>query len=110
MDEREEILVIIFSIIGLVSVLLIISFSIWYIRRRRSKLPKRPIPRQQYQRSEKISSTNVILKKRRQRKKRFNTNESAISLSFNPPHLINQNVKNLDRLIVNETSLQPEDR
>jgi hypothetical protein len=56
--------------------------------------------RQQYQRSQKnLSTMNAMHNKRKRRKRRFNTNDSTISFSFNPPHLINQNVKNLDQLI-----------
>jgi hypothetical protein len=50
----------------------------------------------------------VIHNQRKKRKRRFNTNDSAISFSFNPPHLINQNVKKLDQLIANESSLHYE--
>ncbi|UJR27884.1 hypothetical protein I4U23_009149 [Adineta vaga] len=38
-------------------------------------------------------------------KRRFNTNESTITLSFDPPHLINQNVRNLEKLLNNESTL-----
>jgi hypothetical protein len=84
MDEREEIITIIFSILGLISMIIIISLLIWYCFRRHSKSIVR---QQRYKRSQ-----NVI---RKRRKRRFTTNESSISFSYNPPHLINQKVKNL---------------
>jgi hypothetical protein len=42
---------------------------------------------------------------RKARRKRSNTNDSAITLSFNPPHLINQNVKNLEKFLNSESTL-----
>jgi len=114
MDESEQIiLAIVFSIVGFISIVIIIGFLIWYILRRRSKSRKSNIKssithRQQYQRSQNLSSTNVINNKRKKRTKRFNTNDSTISFSFNPPHLINQNVKNLDKLLASESPLHYE--
>lgn len=113
MDERELIITIIFSITGILAIIIIICILIWHIRYRKTKPIKNfkhsPITthRQQYQRSQVLSSSNIINNKR---KRRFNTNESTISLSFNPPHLINQNVKNLDKLLATESILHYEDK
>jgi hypothetical protein len=112
--ERDKIiLTIIFSIIGLIFLVLIICFLFWrLIYYYRSKINHRdsieenrsPYQRVQYQRSEKyldIQNRN----KTKKRSRRSNTNDSAITLSFNPPHLINQNVKNLEKLFHNESTL-----
>jgi FtsZ-interacting cell division protein ZipA len=109
MDEREEIITIVFSILGFITIIIIICLIIWNIHRRKSKSIKNiqhtPISyQQQYQRSQKLTSNNIINNKRKKSKRRFNTNESDISFSFNPPHLINQNVKNLDKLLANKPS------
>ena len=95
MDERGEILTVVFSILGTISLVIIIWLVVWLCYQSKSKRSRqRP-----YQRSQKLSKTNVVRNKRRRRKHRFNTNDSSISFSFNPPHLINQNVKNLEQLI-----------
>jgi hypothetical protein len=99
MDERGEILTIVFSILGSISLVIIIWFIIWLCYQSKSKKSRQ----RQYQRSQKLSTTYVIRNKRRQRKRRFDTNDSSISFSFNPPHLINQNVKNLEQLIPAES-------
>jgi hypothetical protein len=120
--ERDKIiLTIIFSIIGFIFLVLIIGFLFWrLIRYYRWKVKHRhsiegnrsssvsPYQRVQYQRSEKYLSTKFDIKNRnktKKRTKRSNTNDSAITLSFNPPHLINQNVKNLEKLLHNESTL-----
>lgn len=123
--ERDKIiLTIIFSIIGFIFLLLSICFLIWrIIRYYRLKMKSQnsndtnhlpPISsyhRQQYQRSQKYVSTKFNMNKtknnhhQRKKKKRSNTSDSAITLSFNPPHLINQNVKNLEKLLHNESTL-----
>lgn len=116
MDEHEQIITIIFSILGFIAVITLISFCIWHIRNRRrqskNNLKKSPMTyRQQYQRSQAIPSSNIIHNKRRRKKqRRFNTNESSISFSFDPPHLINQNVKNLDKLLANESTFIYDDK
>jgi hypothetical protein len=120
--ERDKIiLTIIFSIIGFIFLVLIICFLLWrIINYYRSKIKHRnsleenhspsisPYQRTQYQRSEKYLSTKFDIQNRnktKKRTKRSNTNDSAITLSFNPPHLINQNVKNLEKLLHNESTL-----
>ncbi|CAF3311413.1 unnamed protein product [Rotaria socialis] len=131
-DVRDKIIItVIFSIIGLISIVLIICFLCWFILRHyRSKAermrseeennspPISPYYRPQYQRSQKFSSTtkihhnsnntnniSKISNDKRRKKRRFNTNDSALTLSFDPPHLINQNVKNLEQLLSNDSTL-----
>jgi ABC-type bacteriocin/lantibiotic exporter with double-glycine peptidase domain len=105
MDEQAKIIIsIVFGVIGILSSIVIVCFIIWLIYRRKSKsrnLKKTSSISQQpqYQSSENSTSIKSNKNSRRKRNKRFNTNDSAISLSFNPPHLINQNVKNLDKLL-----------
>lgn len=124
--ERDKlILTIIFSIIGFIFLLLIICFLIWrLIRCYRLKIKPRAsheinhLPRlssyhrQQYQRSQKYISTKFNSNnhhhhphQRKLKKKRSNTADSALTLSFDSPHLINQNVKNLEKLLQNESTL-----
>ncbi|CAF1025511.1 unnamed protein product [Rotaria sordida] len=126
LDARDKIIItIILSIVGLICMLLIICFIIWFIIRYYRLKTKRmnsneennspPISsyhRQQYQRTQRFPSiklnhnnNNIINKKRKRKKRRFNTNDSALTLSFDPPHLINQNVKNLDKLLTSESTL-----
>ena len=103
MGENDTLIVaIVFGIIGIISIIIIISFIIWFIRRKNlqsKKLKKNSSisHRPHYQPSQKLTSIKSNNNQRKKRK-RFNTNDSVISLSFNPPHLINQNVKNLDTL------------
>lgn len=109
--ERDQlILTIIFSLVGFVFLLLIISFLFCRViqfyrlkhQRHLHSIPHRrspPIPI--YQRSQKPTSKHRTKK----RQKRSNTNDSAITLSFNPPHLINQNVKQLEKFYQNESTL-----
>jgi hypothetical protein len=121
-DDRDKIiLIIICSILGFILILLIICFFLWFIIRsyRRSKAkhknsndensspPISPYYRQQYQRSKNFPSTkfNINNNRRKRKRRRFSTNDSALTLSFDPPHLINQNVKNLDKLLNNESTL-----
>lgn len=105
MDDRDKIIItVVFSIVGIIAAILIICFIVWFLFRHKSKShirPKNPSLsyRPQYERSQSLSVTKFDNNKRRQRKRRFNTNDSSISLSFDPPHLINQNVKNLDKLL-----------
>jgi len=106
MNERDIILVIIFSIVGVLSCVFIVIFFILFCIRR--QMNKKQVPqRQKYERSRNATTTtttNLVLNKQKQRrKKRFNTNESVVSWTFNSPHLINQNVRNLDQFIVNES-------
>jgi hypothetical protein len=118
--ERDKIiLTIIFSIVGFILIVLIICFLFWrLIRYYRSKSREKnwnkqynssPYYRAQYPRSQKYLSTKFDMNpnhyQRKARRKRSNTNDSAITLSFNPPHLINQNVKNLEKLFHNESTL-----
>ena len=111
MDRRTTIIVAtILSIFGVILIIVIICFIYWFIRRRKSKLKSQihdPVlsHRKQYERSQKSISMKYVNNRRRERKKRFNTNDSSLSLPFHTPHLINQNVKNLDQLVLNETSL-----
>ena len=114
LTERDQlILTIIFSIVGFVFLLLIISFLfcrlIKYYRMKHQRrmhsfnhLRSPPIPI--YQRSQKPIS-NKSNHRTKKRQKRSNTNDSAITLSFNPPHLINQNVKQLEKFYQNESTL-----
>jgi FtsZ-interacting cell division protein ZipA len=109
MDDHDKIIVaIVFGVIGIISIIVIICFIIWLIRRNKLKSIKLKKSfsishRQQFQPSQKLTSIKSNNNQRKTKRKRFNTNDSVISLSFNPPHLINQNVKNLD-------SLRPTDR
>ena len=67
MNERNQIIIaIIVSIIGIISLIIIMSFIIWFICCR------------------KLNSINY---KRKEKKKNFDTNDSTLSLSFNSPHL-----------------------
>lgn len=128
-DVRNKIIItIIFGIVGLTSFLLIICFVCWFIiryyRLKRERIDLKddndsPVissyrRHQQYLRpphvpSVKISSninnnfSKSINKKRK--KTRFNTNDSALTFTFDAPHLINQNVKNLDKLLSNDSTL-----
>jgi hypothetical protein len=121
-DDRDKIiLIIISSILGFILIVLIICFLFWFIIRyyRRLKAtqknsnedshssPISPYYRQQYQRSQNFPSTKLNLNnnRRKRKRRRFNTNDSAVSLSFDPPHLINQNVKNLEKLLTHESTL-----
>jgi uncharacterized membrane protein len=119
-DERDKIIItIICSIVSFIFIIIIICFTLWLIIRYcRSKgedtnsTEENNSPsissyhRQQYQRSQKISSTILAINnKRKKKKRRSNTNDSTLTLSFDPPHLINQNVKNLDKLLGNESTL-----
>ncbi|CAF1593758.1 unnamed protein product [Rotaria sp. Silwood1] len=100
MDERDKIIIaVVFSIIGFILIIIIICFIIWFIYRRKSNIINYDknifISHQQsYEHSQ-----NILINKYNSKKQKFNTNDSSISLSFNTPHLINQNVKNLDKLL-----------
>ncbi|CAF0896895.1 unnamed protein product [Adineta steineri] len=122
-DERDKIIItIICGIVSFIFIVIIICFLLrLIIRYYRSKSKhmnsneeNNPSPistyhRQQYQRSQKHPSTKLITTAnhniKKNRKRRLNTNESVITLSFDPPHLINQNVKNLEKLLNNESTL-----
>jgi hypothetical protein len=124
-EPDKIILTIIFSIVGSIFIILIICFLFWRIIHHYRSTTKRmnfneennspPISsyhRPQYQRSQKyisnkfnINNNNNNNNKRRKRKRRSNTIDSAITLSFNPPHLINQNVKNLEKILNSESTL-----
>jgi lipopolysaccharide export LptBFGC system permease protein LptF len=119
-DVRDKlILTIICSIVGFIFTMLIISLLFWLIiqhyrskARRMNSNEENNSPsyqRQQYQRSQKYisnkSNVNNNNNKKKLKKRRFNTTDSAVTLSFNPPHLINQNVKNLEKLLHNESTL-----
>lgn len=100
MDELEEILTIVFSVLAFILLVIMISICIWCCYRRRRQRRHSIIHfRQEYQ-----CQPRQTINRRQRRKKRFNTNDSVISFSFNPPHLINQNVKNLDQLLANEST------
>lgn len=121
LSERDTlVLIIVGSIVGFFVFTLIICLScccwIRYWRRRSQRLnsqsehdsPVLPSSRNHYQRSQKLPSTKLdsnYVKKTKRRRRRFNTNESAITLSFDPPHLINQNVKNLDRFFPTDPTM-----
>lgn len=110
MDDRDKIIIsAVLSIVGVTSIIFIVYLIIWFVLRRKSKSTNHvrnpSIPyRQRFERSQNAVLTRLDSNKRRKRKRRFNTNDSAISFSFNPPHLINQNVKNLDKLLPLESS------
>ena len=121
-ESDTLILIIVCSIVGFLILSLIIClfccFSIRYYRRRSKRLdsqtetdsPVLPTSRQHYQRSQHVSKATTKLdpnhmKKKKRRGRRFNTNDSAITLSFDPPHLINQNVKNLDRFFPTDPTM-----
>lgn len=113
LNERDTLIVIIVcSIVGFLSLVLIICCCFWcvirYFRLQSKRLnaqeendsPVMASSRQHYQRSHKAQSNQADQHySRTKKKRRFNTNDSAITMSFDPPHLINQNVKNLDRLL-----------
>lgn len=106
MDEREEIITIVFSILGffvLMSVIIVCVCCLYRWHQRRHRQHAIIHVRHEYQRRQRIRTNEVLENRRKRRKRRFNTNDSAISLSFNPPHLINQNVKNLDQLLASES-------
>ena len=122
--ERDQlILTIIFSIVAFVFLLLIISLLLCRLIRSSQTRSKHRLeqsfeharvhpppsisiyPRTQYQRSQKYPSKNKFNHQSKTRKKRANTNDSVISFSFNPPHLINQNVKHLEKFYQNESTL-----
>lgn len=104
MDEQDKILTIVFSVLAFILLVIVISICIWCCYRRRRRRHSIIHFRQEYHQRKPRQPTNQFIQNRhKRRKKRFNTNESAISFSFNPPHLINQNVKNLDQLLANES-------
>ncbi|CAF1062622.1 unnamed protein product [Rotaria sordida] len=111
MDERNKIIItVVFSIIGFILIIVIFCFIIWFILRRKSNLINRNknpsiLRRQQYERSHNVFINKYNSNKQKKRKRRFNTNDSSISLSFDSPHLINQNVRNLDKLLHLESLL-----
>ena len=113
-EHDKIILIIIFSIVGFIFILLSICFLLWriicYYRSKTKHMnSNEKIIHVQYHRiidnninvHKNIYQLNLILIiiRRKKTKRRLNTNDSAISLSFDPPHLINQNVKNLDKLL-----------
>ena len=128
-NARDKIIItIICSIVGFVSLALIIFFVLWFIiDHYRSKAHKcmnsneennsSPLSlyyRRPYRRSQQLPSMKMCFNNhnnnsnnidRRNKKRRFNTNDSVLTLSFDPPHLINQNVKNLDKLLNSESTL-----
>ncbi|CAF1187216.1 unnamed protein product [Adineta steineri] len=104
MDGLDKIIVVtICSAVGLILIIAIISVIIWFILRRKSNTTaynrkSNIFRRPQYQRSKKFFSIKFHSTNGKTGKSKFNTSDSSVSLSFNPPHLINQNVKNLDKL------------
>jgi hypothetical protein len=104
MDGLDKLIIItIGSGIGLISIISIICFIIWFILHRKSNATnynRNPpiLYRQKYQCSKKFFAIKFHNNKGHIEKNRFNTSDSSVSLSFNPPHLINQNVKNLEKL------------
>jgi len=116
-EHDKIVLIIIFSIIGFTFILLSFCFLFWRIICYYRSKPKRmnfngenySRPISSYQRSRKYASTKFDINnnnnRRRKRKRRSNTNDSAITLSFDPPHLINQNVKNLEKFLNSESTL-----
>lgn len=129
-DVSDKItIIIISSIIGVILIVLILSSVIWCIVRHYRLKAQRlnsneennspPIPsyhRQHYQRSNRLPSVKINTDnntnknndnniKKKKKRRRFNTNESALTLSFDPPHLINQNVKNLEKLLSSESTM-----
>ncbi|CAF1298733.1 unnamed protein product [Adineta steineri] len=104
MDGLDKIIIVtICSAVGLILIIAIISVIIWFILRRKSNTTaynrkSNIFRRPQYQRSKKFFSIKFHSTNGKTGKSKFNTSDSSVSLSFNPPHLINQNVKNLDKL------------
>ncbi|CAF1498423.1 unnamed protein product [Adineta ricciae] len=105
MDGLDRVITItICSAVGAVSMLAIVCFLIWFFCRRKSHdtVQHRKaclFCRQHYQRSNKFFSIKFHNNAgKRPGKSRFSTSDSSVSLSFNPPHLINQNVRNLEKL------------
>jgi hypothetical protein len=113
LNQQDTIIVIIVcTIVGFLLLVLIVCFILWCIIRQYRLRSKRfessdernvqttSSYRQQCPRWQKSACTSKAEHKHTKRKKRprLNTNESSISLSFDPPHLINQNVKHLDKL------------
>jgi hypothetical protein len=89
--------------IGIISLIAIIWFIIWFILHRKStatNYSRNPpiLYRQKYQCSKKFFAIKFDNNEGKKTKNRFNTSDSSVSLAFNPPHLINQNVKNLNKL------------
>lgn len=118
LNERDLLIVIVVcSVVGFLLFILIICSCFWLIiRHYRSKSRSLTMNddndsaivttnRTHYQRAKKLPQNKIEENRRRRKGKRYNTNESAITLSFDPPHLINQNVKNLEQLIHNENTL-----
>lgn len=117
LNERETLIVIIVcSISGFLLLLFIICLFFWFTIRHYRLKSKRfhmnddnesPVMRQRYQRSQNLPANKIEKRNRlrRKRKERFNTNNSSISSAFDPPHLINQNVRNLDQLLNSEGTI-----
>ena len=117
-DRDALIIIVICSIVGFLLFVFIICFFLWLIiRNSRSKSNRLSIDevkpsvtnstqRPHFQRADKISSEKIQENRlKRKKTRRFNTNDSAISLSFEPPHLINQNVKHLSHFLNNEATI-----
>ena len=104
MDGLDRIIIVtICSAVGIISIIAIICFLVWLILHRKSNRTvynrKSCLSRrQQHHRSNKFFSIKFHNTNKKLGKNRFNTSDSSVSLSFNPPHLINQNVRNLDKL------------
>src|SRR5690348_10372477 len=111
MDERIKIIIaVVLSVIGFISIVIIFCLIIWFILRRKLNLKNQnknlsTSHRQQYERSHNVLITKYDNNKRKKRKRKYHTNDSSISLPFDSPHLINQNVRNLDKLLSLESSL-----
>ena len=105
--ERDQlILTILFSIIGFILLVFLICCSCWRIIRSYHLKIKQKHQEEIYQRKYYSNKfRQPIYRKTKKRQKRSKTTDSTITMSFNPPHLINQNVKNLEKFLQNESTL-----
>lgn len=98
MDERDQLVVIIVSSVvgGLILLTTILVFLCCLLRQNKTTYERRYRPSQQ---------RNHLSKKYTKNPARSNTIDSSISVPFDPPHLINQNVKHLDHLLTSNSTL-----
>lgn len=96
MDEREQLVVIIVcSVVGGLILLTAILIFVCCLLRERATYERRYRPSHRHRSSRKYTKKPA----------RVNTNDSSISVPFDPPHLINQNVKHLDQLLSSNSTL-----
>ena len=100
----RRILTIIAGCLGAAILLTVVGLIVWLIVLRRTSSHRNRTPssshRQRYERASKVSRQD-----RKHLKHEFNGNESSISFSFIPPHLLNQNVKHLDRILASDSTV-----